>query len=199
MSAGTNTDNGNTLGLVSTYETSDGVVHNAADVWFRADGLGALANRNALIDDVIADTFGGDKQNIVVPIALDVSLPSSSVEPAWADNLRKADAVPVSTDLRFKVSGLAQAIGQFSDETVDDLNYSGQTAGGSVADMSRPALVASNIVHMVGVMKQFDADGNPLGLTIPSSVMQSASMMGQRPPDLMNDGILTTGGSGQLG
>ena len=35
--AGTDTDNGNLVGLTSTYETSDGNTHAAADVWFVAD------------------------------------------------------------------------------------------------------------------------------------------------------------------
>jgi hypothetical protein len=35
--AGTGTDNGNVVGLTSTYETSDGNTHAAADVWFVAD------------------------------------------------------------------------------------------------------------------------------------------------------------------
>ena len=36
---GTEVDNGNVLGLTSTYQTSDGVVHAAADVWFRVEGV----------------------------------------------------------------------------------------------------------------------------------------------------------------
>jgi len=38
--AGTDTDNGNLLGLVSSYETSDGATHAAADVWFAVDPSG---------------------------------------------------------------------------------------------------------------------------------------------------------------
>jgi Ca2+-binding EF-hand superfamily protein len=36
-SVGNSIDNGNVLGLVSSYETADGVTHAAADVWFSVD------------------------------------------------------------------------------------------------------------------------------------------------------------------
>lgn len=36
-------DNGNLLGLTSSYETSDGTHHDMADVWFLANRVGAIA------------------------------------------------------------------------------------------------------------------------------------------------------------
>ena len=45
---GTGRDNGNLLGLTSTYQTTDGASHAVADVWFTADK--AAANTPASAD-----------------------------------------------------------------------------------------------------------------------------------------------------
>jgi len=51
--AGTEIDNGNLLGLVSSYKTSDGVSHDMADVWFSKEASGghATSTTTALVDD----------------------------------------------------------------------------------------------------------------------------------------------------
>ena len=43
----TTVDNGNLIGLTSSYETQDGVEHQMADVWFIADKVGSLVDAMA--------------------------------------------------------------------------------------------------------------------------------------------------------
>ncbi len=47
--AGAGTDNGNLLGLTSTYETTDGATHAAADVWFVTDRVASSENANEAV------------------------------------------------------------------------------------------------------------------------------------------------------
>jgi hypothetical protein len=136
--AGSATDNGNILGLTSTYQTTDGATHSAADVWF-------LAN----------------KANSLAP-----SVPTAVVAPAVAEvrvNTNTVD-VAVASTMRVNVCALAQAIGSFADA----ISVAGDPAAGvsltlqSALPSGNP-MVAAVVVNMVDAMKHFDANGNPAG------------------------------------
>jgi hypothetical protein len=153
---GTATDNGNLLGLTSTYETTDGAIHSAADVWFLAD-----------------------KASSVVPAV------AVAAAPQVADNANTiASNVASASSMQLNVSALAQAIGSFSDTvpaaggSVTGASLTSQTAN-SLANLPTVAAVA----NMADVMKQFDANGNPggaPGTTVNLSVLAGANgLLGQ--------------------
>jgi hypothetical protein len=134
---GSATENGNLLGLTSTYQTIDGAIHGAADVWFLADKASAVAP----------------------------AVPPAGVMPAVPEALVYANTVGVipASAMRANVSALAQAIGAFPDsnsmvgDPATDVSLTLQSAMPSGSP-----LAAATVVTMVGVMKQFDADGNPV-------------------------------------
>jgi hypothetical protein len=107
-------DNGNLIGLTSSYETTDGTSHAAADVWFVADA-----------------------------------------------NQADAPATPPPTDLRSRVSSLAQALSAFSNgEPLATTAPATSALAPSGTAASSATLAVSS---MVSVMQQFDANGNQVG------------------------------------
>src|SRR5262249_15022019 len=50
---GSATDNGNVLGLTSSYKTTDGKTHDMADVWFAKDASGASTTSTPTKDDLL--------------------------------------------------------------------------------------------------------------------------------------------------
>ena len=114
-------DNGNLVGLTSTYKTADGLTHAAADVWFATNST----------NNTTSSTSG--------------SVPIHATEKA---------------NLTSVVSGLAQAIGSFSESSAAQ---SGPTTGsilGVSAVTASQTAVSLTVGSMVDVMKQFDVNGN---------------------------------------
>ena len=168
---GSDKDNGNILGLTSTYETTDGATHAAADVWFLADKNKVDSSAAAVDSAIVA---------LSQPAAVAVVTPVVAAAPVTAAALVTADAVPfgavaglvpdqnVATplapkdDLCTRVSGLAQAIGSFAESGVNETLAVPRldATGGAVA--SNTTATALTVGSMVDVMKQFDANGNLL-------------------------------------
>jgi len=135
-------DNGNLIGLTSSYQTTDGATHAAADVWFVADANQANAAPNTpVINTGVA---------IVPPAAGAVDTSLAAVAPA--------------DDLRSRVSSLAQALSAFgnADPLSGTASASSQlTPTGATAAGQSP--VSLTVSSMVSVMQQFDANGNMVG------------------------------------
>jgi hypothetical protein len=188
---GTGTDNGNILGLTSSYETSDGATHAAADVWFAADKAGANAKAGTL-DAAIAALNMGE-----TPLASQSDAGAAPMEHEVAPLvLVGAMSAPVlQDDLRTRVSGLAQAIGSFGDSNgVQDVvtGLRMDTAVSSIASTNAVASLA--VVSMVDVMKQFDSNGNLLTQSTNTGVASIKPLSLSGLQDTANQGILTTGG-----
>jgi hypothetical protein len=179
---GAGTDNGNVLGLTSTYQTTDGATHAAADVWFATDRL-VDTSGNVEVDNAIAAL--GSVTPAVVP---EVSVVMPVVQVA-------VNATTPPTDLRSRVSGLAQAIGSFSDADSTSGGLSGtrlETSGSVASSVSLVALTTA--VGMADVMKQFDANGNQVlkSATTTASLTKSLNLPGIQDP--VSNGFLSTGG-----
>jgi len=102
-------DNGNRVGLTSSFQTSDGANHVAADVWFAVQA-GAQSR----------------------------------------------------TDLGSRVSSMAQAIGAFDSQAVEAAAPSADPLAAATYSASVGPLA---IASLVDVMRQFDANGKPVGAT----------------------------------
>jgi hypothetical protein len=155
---GTATDNGNLLGLTSTYQTTDGASHSAADVWFLAD-----------------------KASSVVPA---VALAAAPEVTANANTNTNTSGVALASAMQLNVSALAHAIGSFADTMPI---AGGSATGASLTSQAANPLANSPTVaavaNMADVMKQFDANGNPggaPGTTVNLSVLPGANgLLGQ--------------------
>lgn len=152
----TTKDNGNLIGLTSTYETADGASHAAADVWFVADKNQATSSV-ASADTTIVETLNGDALNAQVLPDSDTNVQIKGV----------IDAGQV--DLRSRVSGIAQAIGVFggSGQSAGDVPSLALIAGSASATASTAASLA--VVSMADVMRKFDSNGNPVSSLIDGS------------------------------
>ncbi len=176
--AGTEMDHGNILGLTSSYETTDGVSHAAADVWFRVDGDGD--HSSAAVDSAIAALSSASSPAAALGVEFAYSLPASVVA-----TLAQAPPPPAglasvtnSNDLRFKVSSLAQVIGSFADAAETQSNSATLPLSAPTPSNSGGTPVALAVVGMVDVMKQFDANGNLIGGTSPTPTAATQPLTG---------------------
>jgi len=154
-------DNGNLIGLTSTFEMN-GTTQTAADVWFVADKAAALAGtaQPATAVATVVPEASPQVATVAAPIALDwnVALAPAATETASAASPAPVPQVAGTVDLRTQVSGIAQAISAFSGDAVSGtadtpkLNVATSSSGG----------VALTAVSMADVLKQFDANGNML-------------------------------------
>lgn len=188
-------DNGNILGLVSSYETLDGLSHDAADVWFRVDKKGPSPDP-ASVDSAIA-ALGGTPFTVVMAQA-SYAPPIDPVS-TWtkAQALSLVPELPASEGgdgLRFRVSGIAQAMGSFADKAMsqgDALTLPSTPPSVNVATGSSSAAIA--VVSMADVMRQFDSNGNLIGspaMLASSSTVWTATSTKDAP----TTGLLATGG-----
>ena len=152
-------NNGNLQGLVSTYETTDGATHTAADVWFVADRQASIVPA-AAADTTATAAPPPPPTEAQLASALDWGLAPAPAAPEPA----KVALAPPPSDLRTQVSGLAQAISSFaggSDESAKDALTRLPT---STNGPNTPTLA---VVNMVDAMKQFDANGNLISKQTP--------------------------------
>ncbi|MDD5029142.1 MAG: hypothetical protein PHH58_06540, partial [Rhodoferax sp.] len=153
---GTGTDNGNIVGLTSTYQTLDGQQHAAADVWFVADKPNAASqsapNQLALDDqvidalDVVAQTAPFSTRRTAFVEEIKLELPGSSSQIAVDEG---------KTDLRSRVSSIASAMGAF------ETTLTGEDQAGSLVDQKTQdtgttpqSMLAVSV--MTESMKKFD-------------------------------------------
>jgi hypothetical protein len=164
-------DNGNVLGLKSSYSTADGGVHEMADVWFATDGVANGLTADPLTQqpqeaiELILPPPAGGTELAAAPFSTAGRLDVNTSLPPTDTEVRTYDADTVSTnDLRSQVGGLVDALAAYG-------------AGGTQSPSTQPAADAlvssstsssqsvtgnSGLVGMVDALKQFDANGQPV-------------------------------------
>jgi len=180
--------------LTSTYQTTDGETHAAADVWFVADKSGTLPDLSTVDAQVLDQAIAALATE---HFAADVSTSATPVD-ALGTQETLSDAVaaaPSENNLRSKVSNLAQALGAFDggDSTAQPLPHEPlpDLASGTLASV---APVTQAVVSMADVMKQFDVNGNLVG-HIGTAVMPLAKTLNlPGVPDPSTSGFLASGG-----
>ena len=174
---GTTTDNGNILGLTSSYETTDGVTHDAADVWFLADRTPTTSTTSAAANQASARSLGSVDSAIaalnpsVAPLPAPtlavpsvVSVPATAVPLPPALVVQPGDAAqPLvlgnTSALRAQVSNMAQALGAFVDGGPGPAGSVVSGQDGQTKLASPVAIAASNLAE---ALKQFDVQGQLL-------------------------------------
>ncbi|MBK7000755.1 MAG: hypothetical protein IPH35_12550 [Rhodoferax sp.] len=135
LNAATSTEvnNGNLIGLVSNFTTTDGAVHEMADVWFATDKSASEVVAPAL------DSFVSKSTALVAPVAV-------AAEP---DGLRSV------------VGGLVDAMAAFDSSRA--LGGEASTTDSSVLAMAAAPSAApglsSSVLGIVDALRQFDANG----------------------------------------
>jgi hypothetical protein len=187
-------DNGNLIGLTSSYQTADGASHAAADVWFVAD-------KNQTVATTATSTTSADAAIAAIQAQV---LASGGAQPSpEAVSIENTSVAPVdtaqgATNLRARVSELAQAMGSFdgSSGTTD----AGATLSGAASGAPGSSAASLAVVSMVDVMKQFDSNGNQLTsqVSTTASVGKTLNMSGTSDPAanalLASNGIKPLGG-----
>jgi hypothetical protein len=107
-------DNGNIVGLTSNYQTTDGAVHEIADVWFAVDNT--LSGTSSPVDQSSSVDLSGR----VTELAQAISSFDSALQPGNA--AQNAPTLPVVTQatvtatLSATVSGMADVLRQFDSQ-----------------------------------------------------------------------------------
>jgi hypothetical protein len=192
--AGIATDNGNLLGLTSTYETTDGVTHAAADVWFASDRGGVHASAGTL-DAAIAAL--NPPAALVVAAEGSLSHGAMQISPIDVNTPPDVLAAPIAPkdDLRSRATGLAQAIGAFGDTGIVGGEITTAQLNGAVGVPSTATPGSLAVLNMVDVMKQFDTNGNQVGsqAVTTASTAKSLKLPGVQEPG--SNGVLTINGN----
>ncbi len=193
--AGSETNNGNLLGLTSTYETTDGATHAAADVWFLANRTPTAATAQS-VDSAIAALGAQASQPVTATVPVTAVAPNPAqqglgmeVPPQGA-----ASAGPATDNLRTQVSNMAQAMGTFVETVaVQSSAPALQLDSGAPTPGLPKSSVALAVASMADAMKQFDSNGNMLGspsLAVPT--LTQLKLNATQDPNA--GGILATGG-----
>jgi hypothetical protein len=138
----TEVNNGNVIGLTSSYTTSDGASHGMADVWFQTSSDTPSGNAAAPVP--VAST---------VPAAPpSLQLPSANIA---ADNSPVPSTAPAP--VQSPVGSMVDAMASFS-------SAAGATPGGAPSATqltTAPPITGAGLTGMVDALKQFDANGQP--------------------------------------
>jgi hypothetical protein len=152
----TATDNGNLIGLVSSYTTTDGAMHEMADVWFATNKVSSAEE----VANVSAQPVG--LQQPQVNLAID----------------RTDTAVAAADPMHSQVGVLVDAMAAYAG---NDSTASGLASADLLAFPPKPVLstiLARPVVTgMLDAMKQFDANGQPVLSAVPAQLGQVSTTL----------------------
>jgi hypothetical protein len=143
-------DNGNTIGLTSSYQTADGAQHLAGDVWFAAQDATTTASAAALSTATVA-ALTTDQLSALT------AAPVNAISDAASCEAKQEDGTIESTGLAKRSSALADAISSFDvvatpkAVTTATLNV---PADGNGANLRSASLAVGNLVQQ---MRSFEA------------------------------------------
>jgi hypothetical protein len=183
---GTTIDNGNLLGLTSTYQTADGTTHAAADAWFAVSEPGS--GGQVPVDQAITAL-----SNTVAVSGVSANVTSSNLVETMPTLQLASEPIKqgISVDLRGRVSSIAQALGTFSS------TYGSPAVSLDAASVGASAsgTLVSAIAGMADVMKQFDSDGNLIGAQTNSAASATTTLNLPGKEDPLTKGILFSTGN----
>jgi hypothetical protein len=143
-------DNGNTIGLTSSYQTADGAQHLAGDVWFAAQDVITTAGAAALNTTAVV-ALTTDQLSALT------AAPVNAISDAASCEAKQEDGTIESTGLAKRSSALADAISSFDvvatpkAVTTATLNV---PADGNGANLRSASLAVGNLVQQ---MRSFEA------------------------------------------
>jgi hypothetical protein len=191
-------DNGNVIGLTSTFTTADGQTHALDDVWFRTSAASATG--------ITPTTTGAPATPVAnVTTAADASAASlSAISTSQLSALTASEpkALRPVAGLQSAVSNLVQAMNSSIQGDLSDRGLLGdqQSTTSSPADLASDGPNTAMVSSLVSVMSQFDANGQLTSAAAPSSAATQAptqtavaKLKALEDPSAM--GFLTTGKS----
>jgi Ca2+-binding EF-hand superfamily protein len=183
-------DNGNWVGLTSSYETVDGATHAAADVWFKTLQTQQPVPTAMPSDAANAETAQTPLSAPVVQVNL--SFPGAAEQTELAASTMPVQESPAQ-GLLGRVSGMASALGGMGQTTQTADGNAGLTNPLSETGSGTTAALAG-VAAMADVMKRFDSNGNMLGqagVATPTAAADLTKLSGLK--DVQNNPILPSG------
>jgi hypothetical protein len=168
----TATDNGNLIGLTSNYTTSDGAVHDMADVWFQTS-------------------------TVVVPVVDVANVPAPAVGLQGPPAKFTVDSAPVvgttSDQMRAQVGSLVDAMAAFGSAEPASVGVSpGEGPASNQKVTTHATVTGPTMVGMVDAMRQFDTNGQPVLLGSSAASGQVATTLNTTIPRKPDTDILAS-------
>ena len=189
-------NNGNLIGMVSSFVTSNGQTHQMADVWFQTS---PVQSTNAPVTTATAAA--------TVAQSLSTSLNAQGLATAQIAALTttqiaalappQVSALTTAAGLQSQVGGLVQAIGSFSQSQSTGASSSAvplMNTQQNTAAATGVVGVSVSVAGMVGALQQFGQNGTPV-VTPPivGSVSTITTLTASPLPNSSNNGILASG------
>jgi hypothetical protein len=150
---------GNLIGLTSNYQTSDGMVHAAADVWFVADKVTAgFVDAETQVHQVdlaiaaLVEPGAGNFESIT-------TISSTSVEFREVEKTTEVTPNEQLSNLRTRVSSLTQALGAFEKIGIENNANSELSFYKTDRDSQATSTSMTAVTSMFEVMQKFGKDG----------------------------------------
>jgi hypothetical protein len=193
-------NNGNIVGMVSSFVTSNGQTHEMADVWFQTSQVQSTSATVSLTtvqvaalttSQVASMTTAG--QIAALATAQIVGLSSAQIASLAPP---PATALSSSVGLQSQVSGLTQAISSFTQPQSAVANSLGVALINTLpnaAVTTGAATMSVNVAGMVGALQQFGPNGNPAASpAVISAVPTSTTLTASPLASTTTTGMLTT-------
>jgi len=148
------TNNGNIIGMVSSYTTSDGATHQMGDVWF-------------------ANTGGITTSASIAAASITITQPATTV--STLPGVTTASALAAS-NLTTAVSGLSQAL-----TTFNAAQSTGNLAPIASLGTTTSTALTANVGLIAAALTQFGVNGNPIAATTTTLVTHQVSVLYQSP------------------
>jgi hypothetical protein len=184
-------NNGNVVGLISSFVTSNGQSHQMADVWFATStnpvNIAAAQIATLSTDQIIALTTSQ------VPALSTVAITALTTSQIAVLTPSQVTAITSAEGLQSQVGGLVQAMGSFNGVQA---SVSGSNSVPLVNTQSAEGLVgaAVSVAGMVGALQQFDQNGSMTGLPeIANGVITTTPLANSPLLNPANNGILASG------
>ena len=140
-------NNSNTIGLVSSYTTTNGQTHELADVWFAS----TAGNK-----DVRAISGNSNSSDLVGTASITASTDSSS-----GTSISSTGSVSGAADLASSINQLTDALNQYSSSGQVGLNSGVGSSPSSIANTT-PLTTASTSALLASALSQYNSNGQLL-------------------------------------
>ena len=191
-------NNGNIVGMVSSFVTSNGQTHEMADVWFQTSSVQQTNPASSLVTNSIAALTTSQVVSLTTGGQV-AALVSAQVSGLTVSQITALSPLQVASQngtasLQTQVGGLVQAMGQFS-----QMQSTGSSSSGinllNTQSTVNSGIMTANLSSIAATLQQFDING-ATGAT--SHVMTAIATSNQLNPLTQNtqssNSILITGG-----
>jgi len=189
-------NNGNLVGMISSFVTSNGQTHEMADVWFQTSQV--QSTNAAVVSTTVSAGFSQSLTTTQIAQALATAqiaaLTSTQVAALMPSQV---GALSNAGSMQSQIGGMVQAIGSFNQPQSPVVSSSGMpliNSQSSTTVVAGLVGVSVNVAGMVGALQQFGPNGTPVvAPPLVGSVTTATTLTASPLSNPANNGILASG------